>query len=73
MDQNEMNIKRHGGPWDRGAADSYYQRQFNPHYFEGPTGATRRIPMVEMTEEQVEQYRQGYEENEASQSFKDYR
>ena len=24
--------ERHGGPWDRGSADSYYGRGSNPHY-----------------------------------------
>ena len=24
--------KRHGGPYDRGSADSYYQRGEDPHY-----------------------------------------
>jgi len=23
---------RHGGPFDRGSADSWYSRPFNPHY-----------------------------------------
>ena len=29
--------KRHGGPFDRGGADSYYGRGRNPHYFVGAT------------------------------------
>ena len=29
--------KRHGGPYDRGSADSYYQRGPRPHYFKGDT------------------------------------
>ena len=24
--------QRHGGPFDRGTADSYYRREFDPHY-----------------------------------------
>ena len=28
---------RHGGPFDRGTADSYYSREFNPHYFKNPS------------------------------------
>jgi hypothetical protein len=30
---------RHGGPYDRGSADAYYGRPFNPHYFLGATGS----------------------------------
>jgi len=26
---------RHGGPYDRGAADAYYGRRFNPHWYDG--------------------------------------
>ena len=25
--------KRHGGPYDRGGADSYYRRGCRPHYY----------------------------------------
>jgi len=31
---------RHGGPYDRGSADSYYQRGYNPHYYKGDTGSS---------------------------------
>ena len=27
--------RRHGGPYDRGSADSYYRRPPRPHYFVG--------------------------------------
>jgi hypothetical protein len=34
---------RHGGPFDRGSADSYYGRPFNPHYFLGGTYESAEI------------------------------
>ena len=33
----DKGFNRHGGPMDRGAADSYYRRQFRPHFFSGDT------------------------------------
>ena len=54
--------KRHGGPFDRGSADSWYSRPVNPHYFEG---ATHTSPIVtDLTEEEVAAYIAGYEYNE---------
>ena len=29
--------RRHGGPYDRGSADSYYNRPRRPHYYKGDT------------------------------------
>jgi len=34
---------RHGGPFDRGSADSYYGRRFDPHFFIGATNTTPRV------------------------------
>ena len=39
--------KRHGGPYDRGSADAYYRRDFDPHYYEG----AKRIPIEAGTPE----------------------
>ena len=64
---------RHGGPFDRGAADSYYRRGFDPHYYVGGSYQSKRVEQVEMTTEELEAYAAGYEENEKSGSFKDWR
>lgn len=64
--------KRHGGPFDRGGADSYYRRGFNPHYFTGSTYASKRIGRDEMTAEEVMEYTRGYNLNEARGDFKDW-
>lgn len=64
--------RRHGSPYDRGAADSYYQRPFNPHYFTGATYSSDRVNEEQMTPEEIAEYRAGWEGNEASQNFKDW-
>lgn len=63
---------RHGGPWDRGSADSYYRRGANPHFYVGGTGTSDRINKSEMTEEQIEEYYAGYAYNEAQGDYKEY-
>jgi len=63
---------RHGGPYDRGGADSYYRRGFNPHYFIGGTHNSDKVSKEEMTEAQIEEYRQGYNDNEANGDFKEW-
>ena len=57
-------IVRHGGPFDRGSADSYYGRGTRPHYYVGGTGMSDRVEKDDMTDEEVKQYYAGYEYNE---------
>ena len=64
---------RHGGAYDRGSADSYYRRGFNPHYYAGATYTSEKIEADRMTPEEIAAYTAGYEENEDSNDFKDYR
>jgi len=63
---------RHGGPWDRGSADSYYHRPRDPHYFEGATYSSIKITATGMTPEEIEAYHAGYDDNEASGDKKDW-
>jgi hypothetical protein len=63
---------RHGGAYDRGSADSYYRRGRNPHYYTGDTYNSTRIDEVDMSEEEIAAYNQGYDDNEASQNFKEW-
>ena len=63
---------RHGGPGDRGSADSYYKRGFNPHYFVGDTYSTPKVEMEQMTAYEITAYTAGYEYNEALNDFKDW-
>jgi hypothetical protein len=64
--------QRHGGPYDRGSADSYYRRPFRPHYFVGYTGSSEEITEDRMTAEEIQAYKAGYDDNEAIGDYKDY-
>ena len=64
--------KRHGGPYDRGSADSYYRRGYNPHYFTGSTYRSEEVPLEHMTAEEITAYTKGYNDNEESGNFKDW-
>lgn len=57
-----MYDKRHGGPYDRGSADRYYGRRYNPHCYEGATGSTPLIKSDEMTIDALEAYDAGWNE-----------
>ena len=54
--------KRHGGPYDRGSADAYYRRPFNPHYFLDGTYQSPLVEEKDMTDEQIAAYTAGYDE-----------
>ena len=63
--------QRHGGPFDRGAADSYYHRPQRPHYFlRGTYNSPEIIPDPDSWE--YEAYIAGYEYNEANGNKKDW-
>lgn len=61
---------RHGGCFDRGAADSYYGRVREPHYYSGDTGQSDKI--VNLTAEELEAYNAGYDFNEQYGDKKDW-
>ena len=63
---------RHGGPFDRGGADSYYGRNFNPHYYKDGSYSSERVGYKNMTEEEIEAYRAGWEDNEKAGIFKNW-
>jgi hypothetical protein len=64
--------ERHGGAYDRGSADAYYNRQFQPHMYTGATGSSQLIPQHQMREDEIEAYRAGYYEQMESGIHKDY-
>ena len=68
----DSNYKRHGGPYDRGRADSYYRRPRNPHYFWGNTYNSEEITRDKMTKEEVEAYNQGFSDNEYEGNYKEW-
>ena len=63
---------RHGGPFDRGSADNYYGRAFNPHYYLGGSYEGDRIPREAMSPEELKAYTAGYEWNEEFGDKKDW-
>jgi hypothetical protein len=75
VDDKEKKMKydtRNGSPYDRGGADSYYGRDIKPHYYKGDTGNSKRIEAAQMTEEEIDAYMAGYNDNVESGSFKDW-
>ena len=67
-----MSLPRHGGPEDRGSADSYYRRSFNPHYYKGGTHTSERIDLKDMTAKEITAYTKGYNDNEKDGFFKEW-
>lgn len=54
----------HGSPFDRGSADSYYNRPRSPHWYPNGTGNGQRIERQDMSVEEIEAYYAGYDYNE---------
>jgi len=63
--------ERHGGPYDRGTADSYYGRDYNPHYFVGDSYNSPRVELAQMTADEIIAYTAGFRDNELANNFKD--
>ena len=51
---------RHGGAYDRGSADAWYGREWNPHYYLGDTGSSHLVTRDFMSMAEVEAYDAGY-------------
>ena len=62
----------HGGPYDRGSADSYYGRKKDPHYYPHGTYNGKRVEEFEMTVKEIAEYHKGFDDNEADGNFKDW-
>ena len=62
--------RRHGGPFDRGSADFYYGRPYNPHYFEGGTHSSPCV--YTLTDEELQAYDFGWDEAESRGDRKDW-
>ena len=52
--------QRHGGPWDRGSADAYYGREYDPHYFVGDSYQSDKVAFSKMSAEELVAYTAGY-------------
>ena len=64
--------QRHGGPYDRGSADSYYGRIYSPHYFLGDSYSSPKVETAQMTAEEIKAYSAGYNDNEDAGNFKEW-
>ena len=62
QDRPQFDRNRHGSLFDRGSADSYYNRPRSPHWW--PEGTGRGKQVVDLTEAEVAEYMSGYEHNE---------
>ena len=70
--QNYVEYDYHGGPFDRGSADSWYWRPRCPHYYPNGTATHPKIEREDMTDEEVKAYYAGYDYNEQSGGKKDW-
>lgn len=59
----QFDREQHGGLYDRGGADSWYNRGPSPHWY--PEGTGRGARITNLTEEEIAEYMQGYNDNEA--------
>jgi hypothetical protein len=58
--------KRHGGAYDRGSADAYYRRPFDPHYYVAGTYYSLRVELEDMSADELADYGQGFKDQKAS-------
>jgi hypothetical protein len=70
--QGKIYLQAHGSPFDRGSADSYYNRGRDPHYWPKGTGHGTRVEASDMTAEEVAAYHAGYDYNEEFGDKKDW-
>ena len=70
MARKYAQFEYHGGPYDRGSADSYYGRGRHPHKY--PNGTYNGPEVTDLTPEELEAYHAGYDDNEAEGNFKDW-
>lgn len=70
-DKKKFNT-RHGGPFDRGSADSWYSRPVEPHYYTGATHTSTKLEVVDMSESEIKDYLAGYDYNEQFGGKKEY-
>jgi hypothetical protein len=63
---------RHGGPFDRGSADSWYSRGLDHHYYQRDSYTSPRVELAELTPAEIAEYEAGYYWNERHGGKKDY-
>ena len=55
-------LPRHGSPEDRGSADKYYGRAYDPHYYVGDSYSSERVEGARLTVEDCRLYIKGWNE-----------
>lgn len=70
--ESSNELLRHGGPFDRGSADSYYGRPPHPHFYVEGTGTSAKVERSMMDQDQIDAYYAGYEWNEQEGIKKDW-
>ncbi len=61
IDMIMNSLPKHGCPRDRGSADAYYGRDYDPHWYPNGTGKGYKVTEGGMTAEEVDEYREGYD------------
>ena len=56
--------RKHGSPYDRGSADRYYHRKYEPHWWPEGTGKGLKITEEVMHEDELLEYYRGWHEEE---------
>ncbi len=54
---------RNGGAYNRGSADYYYHRPFDPHYYVGYQFQSDRVEITDKDSIEYKAYTAGYEEH----------
>ena len=57
----KTDLPPHGSPQDRGSADRYYGRPYNPHFWPCGTSKGDRVPESAMTESEISAYKYGWD------------
>jgi hypothetical protein len=70
MSNKYSQFEYHGGPYDRGSADAYYRRPRHPHKY--PNGTYNGEEVTDLTDEELEAYNAGYDDQVESGDFKDW-
>jgi hypothetical protein len=63
-------FKEHGQPYDRGAADAWYDRNPEPHYYPKGSHNGERVKEEQMTADQIDAYNAGYYIHNADLSYR---
>ena len=70
MKEEKKYSTKHGSPYDRGMADSWYSRPRDPHHW--PEGTGRGTKVTKLSPEEVEAYHAGYDWNEENGGKKEW-